>query len=85
MSAGVRSHQKGLERITSLNTVKSLTVPSGAIFALIQPLTQAVWLTNDGSTPSATNGIQIAVGTILEYDADLEKVRLLEAAASSDV
>lgn len=83
MSAGTRSHAKGMQHVINLNTAQPLLVPEGAIFALIQPRGQAVWFTNDGSTPSATNGIRLAVDQILEYDGELEKFRALEASASA--
>jgi hypothetical protein len=83
MSSGVRHHPKGNENITGLNLVKGLTVPEGAVFALIQPRTQAVYWTHDGTNPSSSNGLQIPALVVLEYDGDLEDILFLEAAASA--
>jgi hypothetical protein len=93
MSGGTRSYCRGNGRINGAATVKSLAdcvgipggIPANAIFALIQPMAQALWWTIDGSVPSATNGNQILATQTLEYDGELEKIRFLEAAATADI
>lgn len=77
----------GYQNITALNTAKSLTVPGTTTQrAYIQPITQAVYFTLDGTTPSATNGLQLAAGKTMEIDGFLlSNVRLLEVAASATV
>ncbi len=83
MSAGVRSHNKGMEDIDDLSTVKTLTVPDGAIYALIQARAQDVWWSNDGATPSTSHGLVLKVDQVLEYDAELEDLKFIQASAGA--
>jgi hypothetical protein len=47
-------------------SVVTLTVPSGATHALITVSTNDVNFTEDGSTPSATNGLRLPAGFVGE-------------------
>ncbi len=77
--------QRGHQQVTSLSTVKTLTVPDNVVYALIQPITQGVWLTSDNSTPSSTNGFPVAAGTTLKYTADPKALKMIEQTASATV
>lgn len=57
----------GMQQISILNTVKVLTVPAGAIGALIQPVAQNVYMSTNGVAPSATNGMNLTAGQIYEF------------------
>jgi hypothetical protein len=48
------------------STAVTLTVPSGATHALVTVHGDAVNFTEDGSTPTATNGLRLPVGFIGE-------------------
>lgn len=74
---------KGYEQITGLSSVKTLTVPSGATFAVITAETQAVRWRDDGTSPSATVGMPLANGSTLEYNGDLAAIKFFEQAASA--
>ncbi len=76
---------KGHQHVTSLSTVKTLTVPDGVTFALIQPSTQGVWLTADGTVPSSSNGFPLAAGTVLKYTANPKLLNMIEQTASAVV
>lgn len=61
-------------------------VPDKAAFALIQPLTQNVRWSDDGTNPTATNGMQLAAGTTLKYTGGrdgLRAIRFIEEAAGA--
>ena len=73
----------GYQQITTLSSAASLTVPAGATFALIICQTQAVRWRDDGTAPSATVGMPLAVGTLLEYDGDLKRIQFFQQAASA--
>ena len=73
----------GYEQISSLDTAKGLTPPAGATFAVIQPQTQAVRWRDDGTDPSGSVGMPLAVGADLEYGGPLDRIRFIEQTASA--
>ncbi len=76
--AGVISHCKGDEEITDLSSAVGLTVPNGAVFALIQAQAQHVRFTTDGTPPTASYGMRLASYGTLEWDGDLTKLLFIE-------
>lgn len=72
----------GYQQITSLGTVQTLTVPSGATKALIQCTGQPIRWRDDGNAPTATVGMRITVGETLEYKGNLSAIRFIQEAAS---
>lgn len=80
----------GYQQITTLSSAVGLTLPSNPdgykpVRALITPLTQAVRWRDDGTNPSATVGMPLAVGATLDYDGDLNKIKFFEQAASAEL
>ena len=78
----------GNQQITSLAAATNLTVPAGSRRAVIQVLTQGVYFTEDSTVPSSTNGLEAAVGDVIEYlDADysylLTQLEFIQKAASA--
>lgn len=73
----------GYQQITSLSASTALTVPAGATMALIVAETQAVRWRDDGTAPTATVGMPLAIGVSLSYDGDLKAIRFIEQAASA--
>ena len=73
----------GYQQITSLSASTALTVPTGTTMALIVAETQAVRWRDDGTAPTASVGMPLAVGTSLSYDGDLKAVRFIEQTASA--
>ena len=73
----------GYQQITSLSTAKALTVPAGATMALIAPDTKDVRWRDDGTAPTSSVGMPLVVGTTLNYDGDLNRIRFIETAASA--
>jgi hypothetical protein len=73
----------GYQQITSLSTVKGLTVPPGARAALIQPTGQPVRWRDDGVDPTATIGMQILATLDILYTGDLAAIRFIETTGSA--
>ena len=77
----------GYQQITSLSAATGLTVPTKdpvtganvkANFALITAEAQALRWRDDGTAPTSTVGMPLAVGVTLQYDGDLSKIRFIE-------
>lgn len=75
----------GYQQITSLSSAQALTVPSGATMALIAPETKDVRWRDDGVNPTASVGMPLVVGTTLNYDGDLNRIRFIETEASAAI
>jgi len=81
----------GYQQITSLSAAAGLTVPvvtpeglnSKAVFALIIAEGAPVRWRDDGTAPTSTVGMPLAVGVPLQYDGDLTKIRFIEQSASA--
>jgi hypothetical protein len=75
----------GFQQITSLSAATALTIPTGATMALIIPETQAVRWRDDGTNPTASVGMPVAIGESLNYDGDLSRIRFIEQTASAKI
>lgn len=81
----------GYQQITSLSAATGLTVPTRTAdgskqqptFALIIAETQGVRWRDDGTAPTASVGMPLAVGIPLQYDGDLTKIKFIEQTASA--
>jgi hypothetical protein len=73
----------GYQQITSLATAASLTVPTGAVMAVVVPETQGVRWRDDLTDPTAVVGMPLAAGGVLEYDGNLRNIRFIQQAASA--
>lgn len=74
---------KGCQSITDLSSATSLTVPAGAVYALIQPQTQAVRWRDDGVNPTASVGFKVAADDSMYYVADLSAIRFIQVTAGA--
>lgn len=73
----------GYQQITSIASAKSLTVPTtcGATPVTLARITieaQAVRYRDDGSAPTATVGMPMAVAASLDYSGALSKIQFIE-------
>jgi hypothetical protein len=81
----------GYQQITSLSSASALTVPlvdknglnQKPTFALIIAESQAVRWRDDGTDPTSSVGMPLAVGVPLQYDGDLTKIRFIEQTGSA--
>ena len=82
----------GYQQITSLSSAAGLTVPvvdpkTGEKMmptkVVIVPETQAVRWRDDGTSPTSSVGMPLAVGQALEYDGDMNRLKFIEQAASA--
>lgn len=75
----------GYEQVTGLSSAKGLTVPAGTRLCLIVALTQAVRWRDDGTNPTGTVGMPLAVNTLLTYWGDPTLIKFFEQAASAEL
>jgi hypothetical protein len=66
----------GYQQLT-VTTLESLTVPPGATCAMIVPEAQAVRWRDDGIAPTASIGMPLAVGALLEYGGRLSALQFI--------
>lgn len=75
---GLRYAPLGYQQITSMGTAQSLTVPAGATSAIITAEAQAVRYRDDGTAPTATVGMPVAVAVQLQYTGALANIQFIE-------
>lgn len=71
---------------TALSGAKNLpSIPTGdrSYRVLVQAEAQAIRWRDDGTDPTASIGMIIPVNTVLEYDGDINKFRMIETTASA--
>lgn len=73
----------GYVKLISLASAVGLTVPDGARRALIQTEGKAVRWRDDGTDPTAADGLLIAADTTFSYHGALTRIRFIETAASA--
>lgn len=79
----------GYQQLT-VDSAKGLTIPTTApdglnakpVFALIVAEGAAVRWRDDGTSPTASIGMPLAVGVPLQYDGDLNKIKFIQQAAT---
>lgn len=75
----------GFQQIVGAAASTALTVPSGATYAIIQPVSQAISWRDDGVVPTATIGMTVPAGGELLYDGTLATFRYIQVAATVTV
>ena len=81
----------GYQQISTLSSATGLTVPAMApdglnakpVFALIVAEGAPVRWRDDGTAPTASVGMPLAVGVPFQYDGDLTKIKFIEQSASA--
>lgn len=76
---------------SGLSAATALTIENGANYVVMQPSAQAIYVTTNGTTPSATNGMKIPADAIVSLDVFYDQttkvvstvVKVIEAAASA--
>ena len=70
----------------TLSSAVTLTPPAGANVLNIQPLTNNIRVTLDGTTPTASLGMQLASGTVYLIDVGQDYVvQVIEETASASI
>jgi hypothetical protein len=73
----------GYQPITSLSTATALTVPAGATVAYIQVSGAAIRYRDDGTTPTASVGMPVPVGSMLTYSGSLSAIQFIQQTAGA--
>lgn len=81
----------GYQQITNLTAAVGLTVPArdslgrvgSPTVAYIRCEGQAVRWRDDGVAPTASVGMNLNVGDVLEYDGDLKSIKFIQEAATA--
>lgn len=73
----------GYQQITNLSSAVGLTVPAGATRAVIVAEVQSVRWRDDGTNPTISVGMPLAVAATLSYDGDLKRIKFIEQAATA--
>lgn len=81
---GALGQSLGFESLGALNTAKALAaIPAGATVAVVSPSAQAVRWRDDGTNPTASVGMPIAVGASQSFSGNLAALKFIEQAASA--
>ena len=83
MSVEPFANPLGHQQLTSLSSSTALTVPDGAGLVMIQAETQSIRWRDDGTAPTTTVGMLLAVGDTLFYTGKSKNLRLIETTASA--
>ena len=80
----------GYAQITDLSTAKNLpnvgdpaAIPPGATLAIIIPEAQAVRWRDDGTAPTSSVGMTLAVGVPFEYSGTLSAIEFIQATSGA--
>ena len=73
----------GYQQITSLTAAVNLTPPAGATSAIIIGSGAAVRYRDDGTAPTATVGMPLAIATPLTYTGFLSVVQFIQQTSSA--
>ena len=73
---------EGHEQITGLTAAKSAAPPKGSRGALIVASGQPVRMRDDGNVPTATVGLLLAIGEVLDYQGNLNQLSFFQTAAT---
>jgi hypothetical protein len=68
----------GYQRLAALGTAQSLTVPTGALWAIIRVEAEDVRWRDDGTAPSSTIGMPLAAGETMVYRAALAAIQFIQ-------
>ena len=73
----------GYQQITSLSAAAGLTIPTGAVIAILNAEDQDVRWRDDGTDPTATVGMVLPRGSYYTYGGTLSALKLIEETASA--
>jgi hypothetical protein len=73
----------GYEQVTGMTSAQGLTVAAGATHALIQTESQNVRWRDDGTSPTASVGVQLEAGKDFWYTGDLAALKFIQESATA--
>lgn len=79
----IRYAALGYQQITSMDTAVGLTVPAGATSAVITAEAQAIRWRDDGTAPTATVGMPVAVNVPFNYSGPLANMKVISQTAGA--
>ena len=86
--SGIRRVPCGYQQV-SIDSATMLTVPTTCggppTMVLITPEAQAVRYRDDGTAPTATVGMPLAVGAALEYEGDINAIEFISQTSGAKV
>jgi hypothetical protein len=71
------------EFLTNLSSAVTLTPPAGAKLAVIQCQNESIRFWDDGSTPTASEGVQMDDGDIYHYTGDFSTIKFIEVTSGA--
>ncbi len=73
----------------AVDTAQGLTIPTNKpqrpTYAIITAVTQAIRWRDDGTAPTATVGMPVAVNSPFVYNGDLSAIRIIASTAGAEV
>lgn len=73
----------GYQQIASFSTAQTLTVPANATLALISVAGNAIRYRDDGTAPTASVGMPVAVSQAFTYSANLAAISIIPQTGSA--
>jgi apolipoprotein N-acyltransferase len=73
----------GYQQITSLAAAASLTPPAGANAAVVSVSGAPVRYRDDGTAPTATVGMPLAIGALFNYTGNLAAIQFIQQSATA--
>jgi hypothetical protein len=75
----------GYQQVTSIGSAKSLTVPAGTTMVVFTAEAQAVRWRDDGTAPTSSVGMLVAVGATVQYSGPVSKLQFIEVTSGGIV
>jgi hypothetical protein len=73
----------GFQQLASFSTAQTLTVPATATMAIISVETNAIRWRDDGTAPTASVGMPVAVGQTFIYSGNLSAITFIPQTGSA--
>lgn len=73
----------GYQQLTGLSGARTLSLPTGALWAIIVPEGASVRWRDDGTVPSASIGMPLDAGATMVYRGALAAIQFIEQSASA--
>ena len=83
MNTAQRYRPLGFQQLTGMTSAGALTVPAGAVVAVMSADTAGVRFRDDGTVPTSAIGVLIPAGTVFEYSGNLAALSVIQAAGSA--